>query len=61
MDNCVKENKNKYVFGFLSILVEKNIFTEVSIVYIKLCVNVCMAHTHINKYTTQFAGTFVRR
>lgn len=29
MDNCVRENKNKYVFGFLSLLVEKNIFTEV--------------------------------
>ena len=30
MDNCVRENKNKYVLGFLSLLVEKNIYTEVS-------------------------------
>ena len=29
MDNCVRENKNKYVFGFLAMLVEMNIFTEV--------------------------------
>ena len=29
MDNCSRENKNKYVFGFLAILVELNIFTEV--------------------------------
>ena len=30
MDNCVRENKNKYVYGFLLLLVELNIFTEVS-------------------------------
>lgn len=29
MDNCVRENKNKYVFGFFLWLVEKEIFTEV--------------------------------
>ena len=31
MDNCVRENKNKYVFGFLALLVEKKIFNEASI------------------------------
>ena len=31
MDNCVRENKNKYIYGFLSWLVEKKIFAEVSI------------------------------
>ena len=29
MDNCVRENKNKYVLGFLSLLIEKRIFNEV--------------------------------
>ena len=31
MDNWVRENKNKFVFGFLSLLVELNIFSEVGI------------------------------
>jgi len=30
MDNCVRENKNKYVYAFLSLLVEMNLFLEVS-------------------------------
>lgn len=30
MDNCVRENKNKYVFGFLAYLVEKKVFSEVN-------------------------------
>ena len=30
MDNCVRENKNKYVMAFLSLLVETGIFYEVS-------------------------------
>ena len=30
MDNCVRENKNRYVFGFLSLLVEKELFIDVS-------------------------------
>ena len=30
MDNCVRENKNKFVFGFMALLVEMNIFSEVS-------------------------------
>ena len=29
MDNCTRENKNKYVFGFFLLLIEMNIFTEV--------------------------------
>lgn len=33
MDNCVRENKNKYVMAFLSYLVEIGLFTEVSIIY----------------------------
>lgn len=30
MDNCVRENKNKYVFGFFSLLVQLEIFSEVT-------------------------------
>ena len=30
MDNCVRENKNKYVLGFLALLVEKGLFAEVT-------------------------------
>jgi len=30
MDNCVRENKNKYVLGFLALLVQRRIFLEVS-------------------------------
>ena len=46
MDNCTRENKNRYVFGFLSLLVELNIFTEVCIIYhnifkVIMCVYVC--------------------
>ena len=29
MDNCIRENKNKYVFEFLALLVEIGTFTEV--------------------------------
>ena len=29
MDNCVRENKNKYVFGFLAYLIELEVFSEV--------------------------------
>lgn len=29
MDNCVRENKNKFVMGFLALLVQEKIFTEV--------------------------------
>lgn len=28
-DNCVRENKNKYVMGFMAWLVENEVFTEV--------------------------------
>ena len=31
-DNCVRENKNKYVMGFMAWLVEMQFFTEVSYV-----------------------------
>ena len=44
MDNCVRENKNKYVFGFLSLLVEKNIFTEVSNV-VDMCLQLTIETT----------------
>ena len=29
MDNCVRENKNKYVLGFLAYLVQLEVFSEV--------------------------------
>ena len=31
MDNCARENKNQMVFGFMGLLVEQDIFTEVFI------------------------------
>ena len=31
MDNCGRENKNQMVFGFMALLVEQDIFTEVYI------------------------------
>lgn len=34
MDNCVRENKNKFVMAFLALLVEKQIFIEVSHEYL---------------------------
>ena len=34
MDNCVRENKNKYVMGFLAYLVQMKIFVEVCLVMI---------------------------
>ena len=33
-DNCVRENKNKFVMGFMAWLVEKEFFSEVSKVYV---------------------------
>ena len=30
LDNCFRENKNQFVFGFLALLVQKKIFKEVS-------------------------------
>lgn len=35
MDNCVRENKNKYVMAFMSLLVEMQVFFEV-----------CALHSH---------------
>ena len=32
MDNCVRENKNKYVMAFMCYLIEMDIFTEVIII-----------------------------
>ena len=37
-NNCVRENKNKYVMGFMAWLVEMKIFMEVKYsVYLILC------------------------
>lgn len=32
MDNCVRENKNKYVLAFCAVLVQLGIFTEVTLI-----------------------------
>ena len=32
MDNCVRENKNKFVMAFLAFLVERKIFVEVIVI-----------------------------
>ena len=29
MDSCYRENKNKYIMGFMAYLIEENIFKEV--------------------------------
>ena len=34
LDNCWRENKNKFLFSFLSALVELNIFVEVTCDYL---------------------------
>ena len=34
LDNCVRENKNKFVLSFLALLVELGVFEEVSEVYV---------------------------
>lgn len=56
MDNCVRENKNKYVLGFLSLLVEKNIFTEVRKIMYSVHFNF-YCDSHYNSLTpSQFLG-----
>jgi len=40
MDNCVRENKNKYVMGFLAFLVEQRYFVEIEMGFLMVC------HTH---------------
>ena len=45
MDNCVRENKNKYIFGFMTFLVEMNIFSEVSCTNLTLT---CKQYTYIS-------------
>lgn len=34
MDNCVRENKNKYVLAFCAVLVQLGIFTEVTLIFV---------------------------
>ena len=38
MDNCVRENKSKYVLGFLALLVEREVFVEASYLQFKWCI-----------------------
>jgi hypothetical protein len=40
LDNCVGENKNRYVFAFLSLLVAKGIFKQVYVGFLMV------GHTH---------------
>lgn len=40
MDNCVRENKNKYVLGYLSWLVERGVFEEIELSFLPV------GHTH---------------
>ena len=35
LDNCVRENKNKFVLAFLALLVELGVFQEVSLMHVK--------------------------
>ena len=40
LDNCFKENKNKYLFSFCSLLVSKKVFSKV---YMYVCTNMSMS------------------
>jgi hypothetical protein len=40
MDNCVKENKNRYLLAFLSLLMAKKVFEEVKLGFL------VVGHTH---------------
>jgi hypothetical protein len=40
MDNCVRENKNKYVLGYLSWLVQRGVFEEIQLSFLPV------GHTH---------------
>jgi hypothetical protein len=40
MDNCVRENKNKYVLGYLSWLVQRRVFDEIQLSFLPV------GHTH---------------
>jgi hypothetical protein len=40
MDNCVRENKNKYVLGYLSWLVQRGVFEEIELSFLPV------GHTH---------------
>ncbi|XP_053384146.1 uncharacterized protein LOC128550076 [Mercenaria mercenaria] len=40
MDNCARENKNRYILGFLCLLVEKDIFKKVKLSFLMV------GHTH---------------
>lgn len=40
MDNCVRENKNQYVYGYLSWLVERKIFDQIELSFLPV------GHTH---------------
>jgi hypothetical protein len=40
MDNCVKDNKNQHLLGFLSLLTPKEVFEEVQLGFL------VVGHTH---------------
>ena len=42
LDNCMRENKNRHVLGFLSLLVQEKIFEEVSKSLDKNCHNIIL-------------------
>ena len=42
MDNCARENKNKYVLGYFSYLIKQNLFSNIYINYLQV------GHTHID-------------
>jgi len=40
MDNCVKDNKNKYLLAFFSLLMAREVFEEVNLRFL------VVGHTH---------------
>ena len=56
MDNCCRENKNKYVFSFLAFLVQRGVFSKVKISFLPV------GHTHedIDQMFSRFAIKLAR-
>ncbi len=60
MDNCVRENKNKYVFAFMILLVELRLFDEVS-VSPKTEEKTTKHYVYNSLWTTSFNNIFLHR
>ncbi|XP_063439429.1 uncharacterized protein LOC134720824 isoform X3 [Mytilus trossulus] len=57
MDNCYRENKNRFVFGFLSLLVELGVFKKVKVSFLMV------GHTHedVDQVFSRFSSWLARQ